>query len=241
MTVARTAQRMLAKQGFMVVRRPIEGSVNREIQRVIEQRRIATLIDVGAHEGRYGALWRAHGFKGRIVSFEPAPSTFERLRKRAGSGWETHQLAIGDEDGTAEFFEYAEDDMYASLRRPSGMTGMPTLTMSSSYAVTVRALDGLLAELDVDPSTAFLKIDTQGHDAAVLEGAPKSFSTLAGLQVEIPMFGLYEGAPRAETLIALIRDHGFDLIGLFPVHAHPRPLVPIEFDAMFVRAGEAPG
>jgi hypothetical protein len=82
---------MLAKQGFMVVRRPIEGSVNREIQRVIEQRRIATLIDVGAHEGRYGALWRARGFKGRIVSFEPAPSTFERLRKRAGSGWETHQ------------------------------------------------------------------------------------------------------------------------------------------------------
>jgi FkbM family methyltransferase len=234
-------QQILKRCGLLIVRLPHEGTLGRELGRVIAQRNIRTLVDVGAHEGLYGERWRALGFSGRIISFEPGEGPFKRLQQRAGDLWEVHQLAIGNVSGVAEFFEYEESEEYASLRRPSGRLGMPPLTVCRSYPADVQTLDHILPRLQVDVSSSFLKIDTQGHDAAVLDGAKESLGTAAAVQVEIPMFGLYEEAPRAEELIHRIRDAGFDLIGMFPVHDHPRSLVPIEFDGLFVRSGEAPG
>ncbi len=86
-------------------------------------------------------------------------------------------------------------------------------------------------KLRTDPTKTLLKIDTQGHDMSVLDGGESIIGQLAGLQLELPMFGIYEGAPTATRVIGGIRDSGFDLVGIFPVHDHPRPLAPVEFDA----------
>ena len=53
------------------------------------------------------------------------------------------------------------------------------------------------------------------------------------------MFGLYEGAPAGPALMWQVQQMGFDLVGMFPVHDHPRPLVPVEFDGLFARGAKA--
>lgn len=233
---------MLHRRGYRLVRVPEEGTLGRDLTRVMDQRKISTLIDVGAHEGRYGSLWRSLGFDGRIVSFEPAPGPFGRLSSRAGSDprWEAHRLAVGDREEMAEFHEFDLHEEFAPLHRPSGRPGLPPIKVSRSYEVPVRTLDGLVHEHAVNVEGAFLKIDTQGHDLAVLNGGADALKAVAAVQVEVPFFGLYDGAPGGEELIAHVRGLGFDLVGLYPVHDHPRRLVPIEFDGLFVRTGEDP-
>lgn len=234
-------QRTLGSRNLMLVRKPIEGSLERDLQRVMKHLRIETLLDVGAHEGNYARMWRSIGYDREIISFEPAPRAFATLAQKHDPRWAAHRIALGDASGSARFYEYAEHTEFASMHLPSGKELMPTLTQSKSYNVEVRTVDDFIAEQLIEPESCFLKVDTQGHDQAVLLGAKANIGKLAALQVEVPMFGLYQGAPTAEELLMEVRGAGFDLVGMYPVHAHPRPLVPIEFDALFVRCGSRPG
>ncbi len=41
---------------------------------------IRTILDVGANDGHFGSEMREQGYRGRIVSFEPIPSVFKKLK-----------------------------------------------------------------------------------------------------------------------------------------------------------------
>jgi len=233
-------QQGLGLFGYQLQRRPAEGSLEREWQRVIDDRQIVTVLDIGAHVGLFATRLRSLGFDGRIISFEPSARPFRELKAKTGGAWQALQVALGDEDGTADLHVYAEHEEFTSLRLPSdygrehfGLTRIETLP------VPVQRLDEVAARLGVDARRTFVKIDTQGHDDAVITGGAGFLNQAAALQVEVPMFGLYEGAPSGTAMIERVRSMGFDLVGLFPVHEHPRPLVPVEFDGLFARGAAA--
>jgi FkbM family methyltransferase len=233
-------QRALRKLGYQLQRTPAEGSLTRELQRVIEDRRVDTVLDIGAHVGLYARRLRDElSFRGRIVSFEPSPRPYRELQRRAAGDWETVQVALGDEEGTAELHVYVEHEELSSLRGPSEYGAKYGLTLLEKVQVPVRRLDDVVGDLGISPEGTLVKIDTQGHDATVMAGGREVLARCAAVQVEIPMFGLYEGAPAGTSMIQQVLDLGFDLVGMFPVHEHPRPLVPVEFDAVFARGAEA--
>ena len=240
MTPKALVQQSLNRLGYRLTRTPVEGSIDRELQRVLVDRKVTTVLDIGAHVGAYGQRLRDIGFRGRIVSFEPSPRPFGELQSRASGAWEVMQLALGDRTGTAELHVYAEHEEFTSLRWPSdyGRENFG-LTLAETVSVPVRRLDDVVNELDIDVDHTLVKIDTQGHDVAVVDGAPDLLRSAAALQLEIPMFGLYEAALAGTTVIQRVLDLGFDLVGMFPVHDHPRPLVPVEFDGLFARDATA--
>ena len=233
-------QRQLGRFGYQLQRTPAEGSLERDLQRVLEDRQITTVVDIGAHVGLYAERLRALGFTGRIVSFEPSPRPFAELTSRTSGSWTALQCALGDQDGSAELRIYAEHEEFSSLRAPStyGRDNFG-LTLAETVTVPVRRLDDVAVEVGVDPATTLVKIDTQGHDESVMEGGLGLLGAAAAMQLEGPMFGLYEGAPSGTALIERVRGLGFDLVGLYPVHEHPRPLVPVEFDGLFARGAQA--
>lgn len=240
MTPKALVQHSLSKLGYQLTRTPTEGSIDRELQRVLVDREVTTVLDIGAHVGVYGQGLRDLGFQGRIVSFEPSPRPFGELESRAGGTWEVMQLALGDQTGVADLHVYAEHEEFTSLRRPSdyGRNNFG-LTLAETRSVPVRRLDDVVTDLGIDFGRTFVKIDTQGHDVAVMDGAPDLLCRAAALQLEVPMFGLYEDATAGTAVIQRVLDLGFDLVGLFPVHDHPRPLVPVEFDGLFARDASA--
>jgi hypothetical protein len=61
---------------------------------------INVVLDVGANDGDYGREIRDRGYRGLIVSFEPNPKAYDRLKASiAGdSNWLAYPYALGAED-----------------------------------------------------------------------------------------------------------------------------------------------
>jgi FkbM family methyltransferase len=130
------------------------------------------IVDVGANTGDYAAAVLARAPRARVLAFEPHPATFARLNRRAAAtGFTAYNLALGAEPGHLELYDYdgSEGTQHASLYREVISTihhgGEPLATH-----VEVATLDDQLRREGVT-HVDLLKIDTEGHELAVLQGA----------------------------------------------------------------------
>ncbi len=135
-----------------------------------------TVVDIGAHHGLYTVLAAKRvGRRGRVIAVEPSPRERRRLAKHVrlnrcrNVGVEC--CALGNEPGQADFFLVdGFRDWGNSLRPPA--IAEPTRKMT----VPVRRLDDVLAERGVE-RVDFIKLDAEGGELAVLQGARKLLQT----------------------------------------------------------------
>ena len=232
---ARTrVRRLLRRLGYDVtLRRPTLADL-------LRQRGVDVVLDVGANQGQFALGLRAWGWGGRVVSFEPLPAALDVLRARAASdpGWDVAPVALGDAAGTAAL-HVSELDVFSSLRRP-----LPAAEAFDRRARTVRTVDVDVRRLDdvfddwVQPSKrAFLKIDTQGHEGAVLDGAVGVLDRVEGVQLELGVSALYDGEHLAPAMISRMADAGFRIAQVLPVVYDPADGFAslMQLDAVFVR------
>ena len=121
-------------------------------------------IDVGANDGSYVHYLRRHAR--RVIAFEPMPSLVNGLRTKFGYGVDIRPIALSDTAGTVE------------LRMPvvDGVTVTGCSTVSPTASATYpdhQAIEVPMATLDsiYDGDVGFIKIDVEGHEQAVLDGA----------------------------------------------------------------------
>jgi FkbM family methyltransferase len=116
-------------------------------------------VDVGANEGQTALRLLARYPGAEVHSFEPVPETFERMRRRlAGTGVRAVQSAVGDRVGRATLF--LGDGSEHSGFDAGGEEVEVDVTTLDEYAARA-----LRAPIDL------LKVDVEGHEAAVLAGA----------------------------------------------------------------------
>ena len=119
-------------------------------------------VDVGANTGQT-ALRMAESFPAaRIYSFEPVRATFDKLRAITAhvAGVECVNAALGATPGEAMM----------TTDRNRKNTLVPEVTAGSRANVRVDTVDNFCAERGID-HIDLLKIDTEGYEASVLEGA----------------------------------------------------------------------
>jgi hypothetical protein len=106
--------------------------------------------------------------------------------------------------------------------------------------VQVRRLDGMFEELRklTGAKNVYLKIDTQGHDKAVLEGAQEALRSVRAMQSEFSMIPVYEATPRAPEMLEYFHEHGFQVSGMYPINRDQKSLAVVEYDCVLVK-GEA--
>ena len=131
----------------------------------------AVVLDVGGNEGQYARLVRQLVPQAVIHSFEPSPVSFPKLAQTAREiDASAHQLALGDASTDIEFFDYADEagSQHASVYREviEGVHKRP----ASSTKVPCRTLDEFAKQAGIG-RIGLLKIDTEGHEMAVLRGA----------------------------------------------------------------------
>jgi FkbM family methyltransferase len=121
-------------------------------------------IDVGANAGYILNTLTKLSPTGSHWAFEPIPRFAERLRKKF-PGVTVEEVALSDYTGTAQFNYLPEDPAYSSLlNRPQLEAGRKVQPLS----VAVRRLDECIPQ---EVPIAFIKIDVEGAEAAVLRGA----------------------------------------------------------------------
>ncbi len=124
-----------------------------------------TFADVGANIGVYSVL--ASGITGaKSIAFEPIPSTFASLKRNMQFNnllqrAELHNLGVGDKEETLTFSNSL--DAINHVIHDSGFQGATT-------SVPVTSLDKILQDKPVN----VLKIDVEGFEANVINGAPQT-------------------------------------------------------------------
>lgn len=212
------------------------------IKRLIETMSIEVVVDVGANTGQTITELRHMGFDGKIVSFEPTPHLFSGLQDQFGKDpkWSGHQLALGREPGEMVLHRYQEESMNSFLL-PSqlGIDRFRTLAADPIGEVTVpvERLDSVWADL-IPSGRTFLKVDTQGFDMEVLNGATGCLDSVVAVLTEVPINQIYEGMPSVLDVLSFMDEHGFQLSGLFPVKRTKDKVRLVEADCMFVRTAE---
>ncbi|MEU2283368.1 FkbM family methyltransferase [Streptomyces sp. NPDC013178] len=202
------------------------------------------VFDVGANTGQYARRLRRLGYRGRIVSFEPAPDTFARLEQAAASDpeWRVYPCALGREDTAAAL--HTGWKTMNSLLAPSdyGKGRYARFATSDTAQIPVRRLDGILDEAleGLTGPRPFLKMDTQGYDLEVFAGAGERIAQFVGLQSEVAVLRLYEGSPPMAEAIAAYEAGGFGVTGMYPVTREATTGRVIEFDCVMMRADAAP-
>jgi FkbM family methyltransferase len=135
------------------------------------------IIDVGANVGRWSAAMLAAARQARrsddlyLHAFEPSAYTFERLALALhGKGASLHRMALGDQSGSSLLHVIAPGAGTNSLHEPPGaLAGGPTEEVATS------TLDSYVGRAGPDHVT-LVKIDTEGHDLAVMRGAQTLFT-----------------------------------------------------------------
>lgn len=215
------------------------AALSNHLGAVIDHYAIEHVVDAGAHHGEYAQIVRGLGFAGPILSYEPVPAAFEELARVSADDpdWFAHRIALGTSDGSAEIHVSGSTD-FSSFKRLNAYAEatFPRARVTGHELVEVRRLDGVLDE-HLPPGAAgqiLLKIDTQGSDLDVLDGATGVLDRVAAVQTEVPLQPLYEGVAGLPEVLAALAARGFALSGVFPVSADDR-LRLIEVDCVAVR------
>jgi FkbM family methyltransferase len=216
---------------------PYPDDFHRDLLALFARERVNCVLDVGAHRGDYALRLRAVGYTGHIVSFEPSPETFAALARRASGDakWRVLPYALGSSDAEESINVFASTD-FNSFLAPSefGRHRFPSeVSVRSVERVRVRRLDAVLDECvaGISAPSVFLKIDTQGFDFQVIEGAGARLREMRGLQIELPVQPLYEGVGDFSDAVARLYALGFYVTSLAPIFRTPERRVG-EFDCL---------
>lgn len=116
-----------------------------------------TVVDAGACFGAFTVL--AAQVAAKVYSFEPHPENFTLLRENTKDlkNVELYNVALGNHSGEAHM-----DSIF-----PLGNTGGGQINLHGDIQVAVKRLDEMVSRAD------FLKIDVEGLEMDVLEGAER--------------------------------------------------------------------
>jgi FkbM family methyltransferase len=230
----------LRKAGFEVTRyTPTSSPVARRMH-LLETNGIDLVFDVGANAGQYAASLRECGYGGRIVSFEPLTSAFSRLEASAKADplWEVVNSGLGDRDERATI-NVAGNSQSSSLldMLPAHLKSAPVSAYIGKEEITVSRLDSIFSKYHRQGDRTFLKLDTQGYERKILEGASLSMKDILGIQVEMSIEPLYSNEMPYLEMLGYLAGMGFTLASIEPGFGDPVSGRMLQMDGIFFRSG----
>jgi FkbM family methyltransferase len=199
------------------------------------------VLDVGGNVGQYATRLRAAGYRGRITSFEPAAAAHAELAARAegDQAWTVApRLALAASAGRATLHVSHRSDM-SSLRPMTELTlaALPKSFEVDREEVEQARLDAVFDRFVRGGERVLLKIDAQGSEADIIEGAAGILDRLVGLQVELSLKPMYDGETTYLELCRRIEERGFEPFWFTAGNFSKRLGRQLQMDGVFFRPG----
>lgn len=134
-------------------------------------------LDVGSHFGYYARLALCCvGAQGKVLAVEPSKKSFEVLQANLQGIANACPLNVlaGEQDRFKDFYEFRGAYSEYSTVHPAQFQGQKWYSQAQahSYPVECLTIDTLVTTQGISPS--FIKIDTEGAELEVLQGATKT-------------------------------------------------------------------
>jgi FkbM family methyltransferase len=202
-------------------------------------REIRTVLDVGANEGQFIKVARALFPHASVLAFEPNPHlipTLESLLASSGSG-AILPLACGRESAVTPLY-LTKFSPSASLLQPTDLRipDFPVAEIGETIQVKVERLDDVVRSSELARSPYLLKIDVQGFELEVLQGAIGILPEVRVVVCEVNAADFYAGQAGFEQIYLFMREHGFKLVDIGePIRARATAEV-LYFDVAFLKS-----
>ena len=215
-------------------------SESAQFMRQLNSHGINLILDVGANIGQFGRKnLRDAGYRGRIISFEPLSAAWNGLSAEAAGDtlWSVApRMAIGVENGVINI-NVAQNSVSSSILNmlPEHRQFAPESAYVAVESVPIRRLDEIVPQYLIPDYNIFLKIDTQGFEDFVLQGAEGIFDHVTGIQLELSLIPLYESQQLCDEMILRMKRAGFDLWGISTAFVDIASGRTLQVDATFFR------
>lgn len=180
------------------------------------------IFDVGANIGNFTDHVLSLGRDLEVHCFEPVGSTFEHLREHfadppTGSRLFLNQVGLSDRHGDASMRIYGACMGTNSLyERRSAISSHPSFAVSQDLKIALTTLDAYLKECAVD-HIDLMKIDVEGHEFKVLEGAKASLAAGKVRCIQFEYGGTFlDSGARLGDVFALLECNGYSMFRLLP-------------------------
>lgn len=205
----------------------------------LETFNIDLIVDVGANKGQFGESLRESGYSGGIVSFEPLKTAYDNLLSVSNDdkNWLVHaRCAVGDSTGEIEINISANSVSSSVLPMlDSHMQAAPNAGYIGKDKCHLITLDSVLPAYFKTSKSVLLKIDTQGYEWQVLDGAMNAIQNTRGVLIEMSLIPLYEGQKLWQDIIKRLESEGFILWALQPAFIDPKNGRTLQLDGLFFR------
>lgn len=190
----------------------------RRRKKIIEHYNITKIFDVGANSGQYAIeMLKDLKFKGIIISFEPVKTTFNKLKKNSKkySNWKSFNFGLGDKEETLNI-NLSQNTFSSSFLEilSDHVSSAPESKVVGTEEVSIKKIDNIYDELVDDKDVVLLKIDVQGFEKNVLDGAKKSLNKIKCIQIEMSIEELYKNEMLFEDMLNYLNKFGFQLCSL---------------------------
>ena len=159
------------------------------------------------------------------------------LRSQSDPKWQAaSRVAIGADCGTVQL-NVSGNSVSSSVlpMLAAHVNAAPESAYNSQETVPLLTLDEAAAPFINEADTILLKIDTQGYEWQVLDGAPHLIEKARAILIELSLVHLYENQHLWLEYVARLESAGFTLWALEPVFVDPKNGRTLQMDGFFVR------
>lgn len=177
---------------------------------------VATLIDIGAHDGTFAAYLARKLQPRATFAFEPLPQLQNALRRKGKviRNLDVFPVALLDRAGSTTM--YLNNNLPTSSFLPVSAIQkreFPETVGESPITIETACLDDLLKPRDLDREI-FIKVDVQGVEREVMRGGRRVFEAAKYVLIEVSFAVMHENQPVFEEVHADLADLGFRFTGL---------------------------
>lgn len=190
------------------------------------------IFDVGACTGIFSKQFLAHWPDAIVYAFEPDHRCLTRLEKirERNNRLVIVPKCVGDHEGNVTFHGCAYDLSLGTTKPPRESRGYKRgLVPMTTVDDQCRGMD----RVDI------LKVDVQGAELEVLQGATNMLETVRVVVVELMFYDYVKGTAPWWATVGLLHEYDLQLCWLFPAHREIDGIERLSFaDAIFVRMND---
>jgi FkbM family methyltransferase len=199
----------------------------------IRKEKDITVVDIGSHRGKFIDEISSQRKVKKAILVEPILSNYEILKEKYKNSYKLYNCAVYNIDGTVNFNinEYDETSSVLDFNKIKEIDNINKNKVVVK-SVTAKKLDTIVSENNL-AHIDLLKIDVQGAEMYVLEGALETLPKTKFLIIELSLIQVYNESATFQTIHHTLKKFGFILVELDPIYKSEKGEI-LQLDGLYV-------